>query len=653
MSVTPESPEQEIGRLLRFLYQVPTGLLMMRRDGTIEMLNPEATRLLVPVQPHLLNLFDVLSTVAPDLRHEVAQFAAASGRIWNQRRLRVRGALPGAPELMVAVTVCRLEHDAYMVSIQENSETLRYEDELRSSAEALTQSEQHFRLMADTSPAMIWTSKSDGSGDYYNRTWLEFTGRPLENEIDDGWIEAIHPEDRERSVATYLKALAERGPLQEEYRLRRHDGAWRWVLDRAAPRFTADGAFAGHVGSCVDITERIEAAQAQADAVRAAAAASEAKSRFLATVSHEIRTPLTAILGLGELLASEPDVTRLREYAGLIRTAGADLLTLINDLLDFSKLEAGAVSLERIPFNIREALESLHGSFAPTASARGLALLLGMDAGLPQRVQGDPLRLRQVLSNLLSNAIKFTLSGRVELHADMVEDGVRFAVSDTGIGLRPEQMQKIFEPFTQADASTARRFGGTGLGLSISVELVRLMGGQLAVESSAGEGSCFSFVLPLQPASGLLTDVPADRAEPQLTLSGRRVLLAEDMPVNQLVARKFLEREGVVVSIADTGAMAVDMICAAPTAFDVVLMDIHMPDMDGLEATGILRTRLGPACPPIVAMTAYALPEELACFQAAGMVDCITKPIDAALLAACLQRVLNEADGQRGKVPSS
>ena len=341
-----ESLLQENERLLRFLYQVPSGLLMMRRDGTIEMLNPEATRLLVPVQPHLMNLFDALSGSAPELREDIAAFGAPSGLVWEQRRLRLKAQGANAPEVMVVVTIYRLESDAFMVSIQENSATLSFEQELLRSAEALRESEKRFRLMADSSPAMIWTSTADGSGDYYNRTWLDFTGRALEEEINDGWIEGIHPEDRDRAIAGYLKSLAEQGSLQEEYRMRRHDGAWRWVLDRAAPCFTPEGVFAGHIGSCVDITERIEATQAQAEAARAAAAANEAKSRFLATVSHEIRTPLTAILGLGELAASEPEDVRLREYVGLIRDAGTHLLALINDLLDVSKLEAGAVALD-------------------------------------------------------------------------------------------------------------------------------------------------------------------------------------------------------------------------------------------------------------------------------------------------------------------
>jgi PAS domain S-box-containing protein len=637
VNVAAESLLRENERLLRFLYQVPTGLLMVRRDGTIEMLNPEATRLLVPVQPLLLNLFDALSASAPELRGDIAAFGAPSGLVWEQRRLRLKAQGADAREVMVVVTIYRLESDAFMVSIDENSATLSFEQELLRGAETLRESEKRFRLMADSSPAMIWTSTANGSGDYYNRTWLEFTGRRLEDEIDDGWIEGIHPEDRVRAVSSYEQSLALQGPLQEEYRMLRHDGVWRWVLDRAAPCFTPEGVFAGHIGSCVDITERIEATQAQAEAARAAAAANQAKSRFLATVSHEIRTPLTAILGLGELAVSEPEEARLREYVGLIREAGTHLLALINDLLDVSKLEAGAVALERMPFNLRELLDATQASLAQTASARGLGLFLDVDALLPQRVTGDPLRLRQVLVNLLSNAIKFTPAGRVELQVDGADGGIRFVVRDTGIGLSPGQMKRIFEPFTQADESTTRRFGGTGLGLSISADLVRLMGGEISVASVPGQGACFSFVLPLQPAlEAPGVDRPAAGAG--TALRGRRVLLVEDMPVNQLVARKFLEREGLVVSIADNGARAVEMVCAAPQAVDLVLMDVHMPEMDGLEATRQLRERLGDACPPIVAMTAYALPEELERCRLAGMDSCLSKPVDAKLLTATLAR---------------
>ncbi len=632
---------EENERLLRFLYQVPTGLLMMRGDGSIEMLNPEVTRLLVPVTSRLMNLYEVLASSAPDLRRHIADFSAPSGLVWDQRRLRLQGAGPGGHEVMVAATIYRLETDAYMVSLQEIAETLRYERELRQNSAALQDSEQRFRLMADASPGMIWTSGPGGEGDYYNRAWLEFTGRSMEEERDDGWIDNIHPEDRERCVEAYSRAVNTRSLLEEDYRMRRCDGLWRWVSDRAAPRFTPEGVFAGHVGSCLDITDRIEAAQAQAEAARAAAAASDAKSRFLATVSHEIRTPLTAILGLGELAASEPEEARLREYAGLIRNAGADLLALINDLLDFSKLEAGAVSLERIPFNLRELLDSLHGSFAVLASGRGLELLLGLEVGLPQIVQGDPLRLRQVLSNLLSNAIKFTPEGQVELQVDRDVSGITFSVRDTGIGLSQQQIERVFSPFTQADESTTRRFGGTGLGLTISAELVRMMGGELGVTSVPGAGACFTFTLPL-PAASMPVPEPLGRPQPEpgCMLSGRRVLLVEDVPVNQLVARKFLERDGMSVSIANNGEVAVEMACRPDAGFDLILMDVHMPEMDGLEATRQIVSRLGADCPPIVAMTAYALPEELERCRQAGMVDCLTKPIDVKLLSETLGRLL-------------
>jgi two-component system, sensor histidine kinase and response regulator len=261
-----------------------------------------------------------------------------------------------------------------------------------------------------------------------------------------------------------------------------------------------------------------------------------------------------------------------------------------------------------------------------------------VDAGLPQRVQGDPLRLRQVLSNLLSNAIKFTPAGEVELLATVVGEGIRFAVRDTGIGLSPEQLTRIFEPFTQADESTTRRFGGTGLGLTISAELVAMMGGRISVESEPGAGACFFFTVALPAVP--VPDAPSRPAPPVGSLAGRRVLLVEDLPVNQLVARKFLERAGLVVEVAANGMEAVELACHPGAAWDIILMDVHMPVMDGLEAARSIVGCLGTRAPPVVAMTAYALPEELERCRQAGMVECITKPLDAQLLSQTLGRLL-------------
>ncbi len=651
MSESLEALRAEHETLLRFVYQAPVGLLLMRRDGAIELLNPETVRLLAPRSTQIQNVYALLGETGSELRAAVLAFEPSSGVIVDQQRWFIRSDSADTPGLHIAVTVHRLESDAYMVSLQELSRTLEYEHEIRRSSEALGESEQRFRLMADATPAMIWTAAPDSSGDYFNQTWLDFTGRSLEAELGDGWLGGVHPDDRERCFRTYLEAFATRRPFQQDYRLLHRDGSWRWVLDHGAPRITPDGMFAGFVGSSIDITDRINAQQAQAEALRAADEATQAKSRFLAMVSHEIRTPLTAILGLSQLAGAESEIGRIRDYAGMIHAAGTDLLTLINDLLDASKMDAGKLELDIVGFDLRALLARVQEMLGVMAGDRGLILRLELAPGLPSRVCGDPLRLRQVLVNLLSNAIKFTPAGTVELRVEssIDTDEVLFVVTDTGVGIPAEYMSSLFEPFTQAESSTTRRFGGTGLGLAISSQLVRMMGGELQVVSTPGVGSRFCFGVSLPRERGELSgDLQKPGAAGALDASvcdpglrGRRVLLVDDMPINQLVARKFLERAGIIVTTAENGLEALDAATGAGAAFDAILMDLQMPEMDGFEAARNLCARLGDGCPPILAMTAHSPVEEAARCREAGMAGCLGKPIDVERLLLELARVMD------------
>jgi PAS domain S-box-containing protein len=504
----------------------------------------------------------------------------------------------------------------------------------------LQESEARFRAMADSAPVLLWLADPAGEAQWFNTPWLRFTGRALAQEQGQGWLAGLSDEDRARRAERVARALPTRAPWSLEYRLRRADGAWRWVLESTAPRFDAAGRFEGYVGSCTDISDRIEAQEAATEASRL-------KSQFLANMSHEIRTPLNAIIGLSELSRTEPKEETLRDYAGIIHQSGTALLGLINDILDVSKVEAGRLQLEAAPFDLHRLLQQLHETLSVTAESRDLPLWLTVDADVPRGVVGDPLRVRQVLTNLLTNAIKFTPSGQVELRVSRGDTGpFCFSVRDTGIGLSPEQQQHLFEPFTQADASTSRRFGGTGLGLSISRQLARLMGGDLTVASALGQGSAFTFAvsLPLATPAQLsaldaaLPEVKQLRERTALALQGRRVLLAEDNRVNQLLARKLLEKVGLVVTLAENGREAVEQ--AQAGRFDVVLMDLQMPELDGYEATEVILATLGSAAPPIIAMTAHAMVSEREHCFAVGMVDHLTKPIVVEQLYAVLQRHL-------------
>ena len=371
-----------------------------------------------------------------------------------------------------------------------------------------------------------------------------------------------------------------------------------------------------------------------------AESSSRAKSEFLATVSHEIRTPLNGVIGMSDLLQDQPLPVKARHFADTIHDSAQRLLELINDILDFSKIEAQRLEFEDRPFDLAELVDGAVALFAPRAEARGLRLACELDPRLPARVIGDAGRLRQVLLNLLSNAIKFTEQGEVRLGVRALDEGpVRFEVVDTGIGISPESQHRLFEPFQQGDPSTARRFGGTGLGLVISQRLVEAQGGRLAFESEPGRGSRFWFELTLPEAKADELAADTALAVPEGGLADARLLVVEDDPVNQQVARAMLERLGCRVSVAEDADVALSW--AAREPFDLIFMDVQLPGMDGLEATRRLRARGGwSAEVPVVAMTAGGASGDQSRCLAAGMNGYLTKPLFQQALAAQLHRHL-------------
>lgn len=380
----------------------------------------------------------------------------------------------------------------------------------------------------------------------------------------------------------------------------------------------------------------------------AAETASRAKSEFVANISHEIRTPMNAIIGMSELAMDDQRALGGKSYFERIHEASTSLLNVINDLLDFAKIEAGRVELERIDFDLRHLAESAMDSIRIQTRRDNVDLRLELDKELPRYLQGDPTRLRQVLVNLLSNASKFTAKGEIVLKIEQIKrpvgDRIAFSVRDTGIGISPDLKERLFKPFEQADGSTTRRFGGTGLGLTISVDLVHLMQGELGVESELGQGSCFYFDLPLEAGEkpavdpGLRVQLPHESDAPDTKpLHGKEVLLVEDNEMNQRVATAFLERFGLIVHLAVDGIEAIERI--EMQHFDLVLMDVQMPRMDGLTATRELR-KAGFAKLPIIAMTAHATSEARAESLAAGMHEHISKPIDSRELYRTLVGVL-------------
>jgi len=379
-----------------------------------------------------------------------------------------------------------------------------------------------------------------------------------------------------------------------------------------------------------------------AEAKDAAEDAARAKSEFLANMSHEIRTPMNAVTGMAELLQGMDLPEAARDCVATIRLSSESLLTIINDILDLSKIESGKMQLEEIPLDLGNCVNDTLRLVRLAAERKGLALTAAIDVGLPRWVRGDSVRLRQVLLNLVSNAVKFTHAGSVSVTVGPeLRDGVRFvrfSVTDTGIGISARSLGALFQSFSQIDASKTRQYGGTGLGLVICRRLVELMGGSIWVESAAGRGSTFSFVIPERAASlvNLVASVPVQTGT-AANKAALRVLVAEDNLVNQKVAGMILEKLWHLATMAGNGVVALRLLEREP--FDVVLMDLQMPEMDGIEAARRIRSEYGNSGPWMIALTANAFAEDRWRAIEAEMDDFVTKPLSIAALEAALERV--------------
>lgn len=484
----------------------------------------------------------------------------------------------------------------------------------------------------------------------------------------ESFIRILHPEYLERSRFASREAVAGRRDYDEENLVRTKDHGYRWFRSRAKVYRNAAGQAVRMAGSSQDIHDRKLSEVQLKDAVARAEQASIAKSQFVANMSHEIRTPMNAILGMLTLLQNTGLTAEQQDFAGKTEDAARSLLGLLNDILDFSKVEAGKMTLDPRPFNLDKMLRSLAVILSANIGTQPVVVRYEVADDVPRGLLGDDMRLQQVLINLGGNAIKFTPRGEVVLRVRVVERTaadvvLEFAVSDTGIGIAPENQSHIFDGFSQAEASTTRRYGGTGLGLSISSRLVVLLGGKLALHSAAGQGSNFYFSIRLT-----VVDVPpaprptpatagANPATPPKRLQGLRLLVVEDNKINQLVAKGLLAQEGAEVTLADDGQLGVKAVAAASPQYDAVMMDVQMPVMDGYAATRAIRQDLGLLSLPIIAMTANAMASDRAACLAAGMDDHVGKPFEldqlVAILLGCTQPEAAIPASSQRDLPSS
>ena len=521
------------------------------------------------------------------------------------------------------------------------------------------ESEKRFRTIAETVPVAIGISRfDDGAILYVNNRWRRLHAVPDDEDVVGRTAASLYKMPHDRSAL--IGELEDKGEVQDrEIEFERLDG--EAIAVSLSARVVDFGGERAILLAFQDFTERKSAEKELMSATLQAEAANTAKSSFIATMSHELRTPLNAIIGMSDVMIQSDPTEQQREDIEIIREAGHALLAIIDDILDISKIEAGKLELDPVAFDVRDVLTSVSNLLGPNAEEKGLALDWSVATDVPALLLGDFGRLRQIVLNVAANAVKFTDQGKVSISVacdsqDTAGVGLRFEVTDTGIGIRESVQATLFDRFMQADTSNTRRFGGTGLGLAICRELCSLMNGQIGVDSEIGKGSTFWFTVMLQRSTAgqrafveAASDVNVpDRAQ----LPGLRILLAEDSKINQKVITALLSKAGHRVTVVENGVEAVNAIQDTPC--DLILMDVLMPEMDGIAATKAIRAFGGDrASMPIIALTANAMKGDREACLDAGMNDYVVKPIDPAQLAQAINRVCGAETALESAVPAA
>ena len=521
------------------------------------------------------------------------------------------------------------------------SSTLQEQIARRNRAEeALQNRERHLKLILDASADAILTVDPEGTITTANPRAVELSGYDT---LAGRTLASLSDEPGELEPTLRKAALAGRARLSGWRK--RQDGSLYWSEAALSALRNDDGELLGFVEISRDMTARRRDEETLRMTKEAAESASRAKSEFLANMSHEIRTPMNAVIGMTELLEFSALSEEQREMVGTIQSSGKALLSLINDILDLSKIEAGKLAFDNSRFSFRETVESTVGVFGPLVQDRDVRISLYYQASCPEWVRSDETRLRQVLFNLVGNAVKFTPRGEIAISVSARRQTERMryhvAVRDTGIGIPASRLGAIFDPFSQVESAYNRTSSGTGLGLAISKRLVEALGGEIWVESVEGEGSTFHFTFqtPVTP-QGTRPSLPlAEDREPLAGQGSLRVLVVEDNTTNQRVARQFLKRLGIDADVVPNGRDAVDM--AREERYELMLMDLQMPVLNGLEATREIRRLPDIEQPYIVALTANAMPEDRARCIDAGMNDYLSKPLAMARLEEAIRQYID------------